>query len=177
MTLNGARVSNLQSLGSDGTTMIYFSPALVVKANSSLNLDLMVKFASSSSNGQHQLVIANSSAMDSSAQTIGGNFPLTTSLMTTTNYTVDTGTFYASSADNSLKIGNTAAEVGQFQINNADSNKTLNFQSIMLRNNGTADLTKDLANIKVLRAGVPVSSNVSINGRNITFTLNDTING
>ena len=177
MTLNGARVSNLQSLGSDGTTMIYFSPALVVKANNSLNLNLMVKFAGSNSNGQHQFVVANANAIDSSAQTIGGNFPLSTSLMTTTNYTVDTGTFYVSSADNTLKIGNNAVEVGQFQINNADSNKALNFQSIMLRNNGTADLTKDLANIKVLRGGVPVSSNVSINGRNLTLNVNDTING
>ena len=177
MTLNGARVSNLQSLGSDGTTMIYFSPALVVKANNSLNLNLMVKFSSSTSNGQHQFAITDSNKIDSSAATIGGNFPLSTSMMTTTNYTVDTGTFYVSSADNTLKLGNTAVEVGQFQINNADANKTLNFQSIMLRNNGTADLTKDLANINVLSGGVPVSSNVSINGRNLTLSLNDTING
>ena len=137
MTLNGARVSNLQSLGSDGTTQIYFSPALVVKANNSLNLDLQVYFSGANSNGQHYFSILNSNAVDTSAETVGGSFPASTDTMTTTNYTVAPVTFDVGGTSNTVKVGDHSAELGQFKLNNGDANKTLNFKAITLRNDGT----------------------------------------
>lgn len=68
-------------------------------------------------------------------------------------------------------------ELGAFTLENTDlsaETRDVKFKSVTLRQNGNASLS-NLSNIVIERNGVVVSSNPTINSRDITFVVNDTV--
>lgn len=78
---NSVRISTKQSIDSDNTTNITFTPALVLRAGSTETIDLMVSM-SGSSNSQYNLSIRSAADVISSV-TVSGTFPLYSATFTT----------------------------------------------------------------------------------------------
>ncbi|MFA5917351.1 MAG: S-layer homology domain-containing protein [Candidatus Gracilibacteria bacterium] len=175
MEKNGVRISGRQTVGSDDTVYITFSPAFVIKAGSTESLDLIATLSGVSSNSQNKFTIVSASDIDSTAS-VGGNFPISTETMTTTSYTVVPVVFETAGSASTYRAGNTNVELGQFKLtNNSTDDKSVNFKAITLRNDGTGDASLNLANLGVYRNGVKVSSDVTFDGKSVTFAVNDTV--
>ena len=171
---NGMRVSGRQTVGSDNTVYVTFSPAFVVKAGSTETLDLVVSL-SGSTNAQHKFVINSATDIASTAAKVGGTYPMNTNLMTTTSYTVVSVAYATAGSSSTYRVGDTGVELGQFKLtNNATDDKSVAFKSIMFRNEGNGDL-ENLKNLAIYRNGQKITTEVKIDGKNVTFALDDTI--
>lgn len=176
MELNGVRVTGRQSVGSDNTVAVTFSPALVIKAGATQALDLVATLSGTTTGGQHRFTIASTSNIVSSSSTVGGTYPMSTATMTTAAYTVIPVAFQAVGSASTYKVGDKQVEVGQFKLtNNATDDKNATFKSITLRNDGTGDAAKNLLNLSVYKAGVKVSNGVTFDSKKMTFAISDTL--
>lgn len=163
---DGARVSSRSTVNSDNEAVVTFSPALVVKAGSTTTLDLIAEMAGNVSQlgGEHKFT---STLVDSSAANTNGSF--STPLLRTSNYSVATIAVSAAGAANTYNIDADRLQVmGEFRVANT-STRDLNFKSVMLYNNGTANL-EFLKDVAIYRNDVLVSNSAVINGRYVTFT-------
>jgi hypothetical protein len=163
---DGARVSSRSTVNSDNEAVVTFSPALVVKAGSTTTLDLIAEMAASVSalGGEHKFT---STLVDSTAANTNGSF--STPLLRTSNYSVATVAVSAAGAANTYNIDADRLQVmGEFRVANT-STRDLNFKSVMLYNNGTANL-EFLKDVAIYRNDVLVSNSAVINGRYVTFT-------
>jgi hypothetical protein len=170
---NGVRISSRANVNSDNEVITTFTPALVVKAGSKETLDLVVEMAASVSalGGEHAL---NSLVIDSSALTTNGGFA--TPLLRTANYAVRQATFTSQNVTTNYNGNETQTELGKFQLQNGGGSQVidLNLRAITLRNVGNSSATS-LSNLGLYRGGVKVSTDVILNGRDVTFAVNDTV--
>ena len=67
MEKNGMRVTGRQTLGTDNSVIISFSPALVIKAGSTEGLDLVASLSGSTTGGQHKFTLVSTADVASSA--------------------------------------------------------------------------------------------------------------
>lgn len=175
MEKNGTRVSGRQTVSSDDSVYITFSPALVVKAWSTETLDLTVSL-SGGTNSQHKFTIKSASDVVLNGGNVSGTFPISTATMNTTSYAVVNTAFTVGGSTSTYRAWDKNVELGQFKIqNNASDDKSVTFKSITLRNDGTGDMEKSLSNLALYRNWAKVSTAVSFDGKNITFTLNDSV--
>lgn len=168
---NGVRVTGKAAFTSEGKAVVSFAPVMTVKAKSTETLDLYVELTTTAGN-DFQFA---SAMIDSSAQNVNGSF--TTPVLRTVNYTVIASNFNLASIGGTSNVTANGMELGAFRVdvmNPSSETRNASFKSITLRQNGTASLT-NLSNIVLERNGVVVSSNPTINGRDITFSVNDTI--
>jgi len=168
----GTRLSGKASFTSENNAVISFAPAFVVKAGSTESLDLYVELAGASTGSDMQFV---SAAVTSSAVNTTGSF--TTPALRVTSYTVAASTFTAQTSGQSYNASSDAVEFAKFTIANTDlatDTRDLKFQSVVLYQSGTANLT-NLSDITVERNGVVVSSAAVVSGKTLTLTVSDTI--
>lgn len=169
---NGKRLSGKASFSSERVAVTSFAPALVVKAGATETLDLYVELTTVAGNDfQFSGKITASSANNN-------NGTFVTSTLRTATYTVAPSDFDAM-AIGATSVNQTAdaLEIGRFKITNQDvSNETrdLDFQTITLRQLGNGDLL-DLSNIVLERNGMVVSTETIVNGKDVTFVVNDTV--
>ena len=150
----------------------------MIKANSTITVDLIATINTpTNAGGEHAFRIETSTSIDSSAMQINAVFPMNSNVMRITTYQVARATFESAGAGSSVRVGDMNAEVGQFRVTNESSDKSLNVKGIVLRNDGTSDVATSLANVKIVRNGSVVSSNVTFNGKYVNITLNDTLSG
>ena len=168
----GTRLSGKASFTSENNAVVSFAPAFVIKAGSTESLDLYVELNGASIGNDMQFV---SAAITSSAMNTTGSF-MTPSLRIT-NYSVASSTFTAQTSGQLYNAGADAVELGKFTLANTDTNsdtRDLKFQSIVLYQSGTANLT-NLSNITVEKNGVVVSSAAVVSGKMLTLTVSDII--
>ncbi|MDD2908049.1 MAG: S-layer homology domain-containing protein [Candidatus Gracilibacteria bacterium] len=169
---NGKRLSGKASFSSERVAVTSFAPALVVKAGSTETLDLYVELASAGTGNDFQF---SGKITASSANNNNGTF--VTSALRTATYTVAPVTFNAEGTTVSVNQSADAIEIGKFKLTNEDtSNETrdLKFQTVTLRQLESGDLL-DLSNIVLERNGMVVSTETMVNGKDVTFVVNDTI--
>lgn len=167
---NGVRISSRSSLTTDGMVTLSFTPALVVKANGTEVVDLVASLASSQAGSEHRFVVT---AVDSSA--VNATFSVTTPTLRTANYTVGAVTFTTGGVDTTIQGSETNYEIGRFRLDNVSNNdKVVKVKAITFRNAGDGDLTEGLMDIALYKNSTKVSNNVIINGREITFVLDNT---
>lgn len=168
---NGKRLSGKAAFSSDRTAVVSFAPAYVVKAGSTATLDLYVELNVAAGNDyQFSGKIASSSAANN-------NGTFVTSTLRSATYTVAPVTFNVSGAGTEYNQSNDLVELGRFTVENKDTSsetRDVLFQSITLRQNGNGDLL-DLSDLQIERNGSKVSTEVSTNGKDVTFVLNDTV--
>jgi len=166
---NGLRVTSKAAFSEDKATLS-FSTAFVVKAGATETLDLYL-YVAGSAGDEYQFTSLN---VDSSAAEVNGT--ITTPLMRTVNYTLADVTFTPVTDTNSFKVDSTnLVELGSFRIaNNNPGTKNLLFKGITIYQNGTADLSY-LENLGLYRDEVKISDDVTVDGRNISFKVDDTI--
>lgn len=170
---NGVRISSRANVNSDNEVITAFTPALVVKAGSKETIDLVVEMTGNvlALGGEHAL---NSLVIDSSALTTNGSFA--TPMLRTSNYAVRQATFTSQNVTTNYNGNETQTELGKFQLQNGGGSQVidLNLRAITLRNVGNSSATS-LSNIGLYRGGVKVSTDVILNGRDVTFAVNDTV--
>lgn len=172
---NGVRVSSRQTVGSDNVVTVSVSPALVVKAGATESVDLVATL-SGSTGSEHKFTIAAAADVGSTAKSVAGTFPVSTNLMKTTSYAVAGVTFAKAGSASTYKVGDTNSELGQFKItNDATDDKSVTFKSIRLRNEGTGDISKNIGNLAVYHNGTKVSTAVTIDGKYVSFAVNDVV--
>lgn len=168
----GTRLSGKASFTSENNAVVSFAPAFVVKAGSTESLDLYVELNGASIGNDMQFV---SAAITSSAKNTNGSF--VTPSLRVTNYSVASSTFTAQTSGQLYNAGADAVELGKFTLANTDTNsdtRDLKFQSIVLYQSGTANLT-NLSDITVEKNGVVVSSAAVVSGKMLTLTVSDII--
>jgi hypothetical protein len=169
----GLRVSSRASVSTDNKAVISFAPSLVVKAGTTVSLDLyadMVAVAAGSENN------FSSTAINSSAANVAGM--IQTPTLRTANYTVATVTVTALGSNATVKADETNVELGQFKLANlgtVGSQRDVKFKSITLRQNGNGDIVASLKDLYLERNGAKVSSSYVVNGKDLTFLVSDTI--
>lgn len=172
---DGNRVSGRQTVGSDESVYVTFSPALVIKAGETVALDIVATLSATNTGSQHSFTINASSDIVASTA-VAGNFPVTTAVMTTANYTVVPVAYSVAWSSSTYRAGDKNVELGQFKLqNNATNDKSVTFKAITLRNDGTGDMAANLSNMAVYRNGVKVSTDAMFDGKNVTFTVSDVV--
>ncbi len=170
--INGKRLSGKAAFSSDRTAVVSFAPAFVVQAGETETLDMYVSLASLTSGNDYQFKGMISS---SSASSVMGSF--TTNTLRTASYTVAPVTFTPIVTGASYNQSSDLIELGRFTVANNDASsetRDVNFQNITLRQSGNGDVS-NLSNLQIERNGVKVSTEVTSNGRDVTFVLNDVV--
>ncbi|MFZ4648439.1 MAG: beta strand repeat-containing protein [Patescibacteria group bacterium] len=166
---NGTIVASKKSMNSNDESVLTLSPALVVPAGQTVSLDLIASLTGTNA-GNIGLSIASASAVSATAANVAGSFPVNGNLMSPTSYNVvDLTIDQLATTSSNVKVGDKAVDLGRFQLN---TTKDVVLTSVMLKNNGTEDLTS-LTNLYLEQAGNKVTSNVVVNGRFVTFTFNN----
>ncbi len=176
MEKNGMRVTGRQTLGTDNSVIISFSPALVIKAGSTEGLDLVASLSGSTTGGQHKFTLVSTADVASSAVKIVGTYPVSTATMTTAAYTVTSVLFATGGSAGTYKAGDTNIELAQFKLtNNATDDKQVQFKSVNFRQEGDGDFAKNVGNLALYKNGTKISTAVAINGKEVIFTLADVV--
>jgi hypothetical protein len=164
---DGVRVSGRASLSTDNTAVISFSPALQVRANGTEKLDLVVNVDAASAGGEHAFKVTNVNSSAASA-----SYNITTPTLRTSSYQVGKIQFTKLGSPQAVRAGESNVELGQFRLSNISSdNKELKVKAITVRQNESADL-KNLENLAIYRDGDKVSTDVVVNGKEVTFGIN-----
>lgn len=167
----GVRISSRSTVSSDDTLTISFAPALTVAAGKTVSVDLMAELVSAPTGAENAFT---STAIDSSAANVNGT--ITTPTLRTAAYSVRSVTFTNQNVATTYQGNEETVELGKFQVQNIGTEtKDVTVKAITLRNVGNGDVASGLTDLKLLRAGTPISSNVIVNGRDVTFVLNDGI--
>ena len=167
----GARVSGKASF-SQNKAVVSFSTALSVKAGASEVVDLYVLLNGSTVGNEYQFA---STYIDSSAATTNGT--IVTPLMRTLSYDIAALTMADAGAIASYKVDATKlVELGQFSFGTFTNrtDKDLSFKAITLNQSGNASLSY-LSDLAIYRDDVKVSTKATVDGRNVSFVLNDLI--
>lgn len=168
------RVSGRAGFTSEGNVVVSFAPAYVVKAGSTETLDLYVELPSTAKTGiDYQFI---SGKVVATAKNVSGSF--VTPTLRSADYAVAKAEFSQAGTSGNYKATSDSVELGAFKIYANDAAKTeqtdLTFQSVMLTASGSANLT-NLTDIQLVRNDVKVSSDVVVDGKTLTFTVNDSI--
>ncbi|MFZ2310925.1 MAG: hypothetical protein WAW11_05270 [Patescibacteria group bacterium] len=167
---DGVMVASKKSMNSNDESILTFSPALTVNAGQTVTLELIAALTGDNA-GTIGLSIASASAVSASAASISGSFPINGNLMSPTNYTVTDVTISgANTATSTVKVGDEKVELGKFEL---AVTKDVTVKSIMLKNNGVEDLAKASMNLYIEQAGNKVSTSYTVDGRYVTFNLNN----
>lgn len=173
--VNSKRVSSRASININEDAIVSFTPALVVKAGSTLSLDLVVEL-STATNGatvgaEHRFAVTS---MEASAN-VASNLPVRTNTMRVGSYTVELVDFVATEWSNEeVNVWDTNIILWEFELQTRGDRDNL-FKSVTLRNNGSADLASTFADLAIYSDGKKVSSETVINGREVTFIVNSLI--
>jgi hypothetical protein len=170
---NGVRISSKGNVNTDGSVSITFNNGFKVKKSESIDLVVQLE---ASVGAQIAFRITD---VDSSAKNVSVNNKVTTTYQTA-SYTVASTTFSRNGGltGATYQMGEQSSYIlGQFSIANdspSADDKDIKIQSLVLRNGGSADLS-NLRNVKVYRDSKVVSSEVTVDSKNLTIVLNDTI--
>ncbi|MFA6995096.1 MAG: hypothetical protein WC249_01655 [Patescibacteria group bacterium] len=168
---DGVIVASKKSMNSNDESILTFSPALTINAGQTVTLDLLVSLNSAS--GNVGLSIATASAVSATSASVSGSFPINGNLMSPTTYSVVNLYIASTTVSTTVKVGDEKVELGKFEVgfNNYSGGiaKDVVLTSIMLKNNGTEDLSKATMNLFLEQAGNKVSSSYTIDGRWVTF--------
>jgi hypothetical protein len=166
---NGVRVTSKATFSEDKAS-VSFNSALIVKAGSTETVDIYVTL-SGSAGEEYQFASTN---VNSSALTVDGT--ITTPLMKTVGYTVATIAVTTGGSATSYKVDSTKlVEFGQVVLtpsNNA--NKDLTVKSMSFTQYGNASLSY-LSDIALYRNEEKVSTDAIVNGRDVTFLMDNSI--
>ena len=167
LEVNGAPVSNEQSVSSDNTVLL--SPNYSIPANGSVEFTLVANLAGASTAQQDGFRIVSASKVRAGGS-VTGSFPVSGNLMTYSSYpAADAAITHAGSSAN-VEVGEVEV-VGEFEITYTPSTSGDSvgmFKYLRLKMEGTANMS-DLANLGVYENGVLVSSAAEVSGDYVTF--------
>lgn len=166
---NGIRVSSQKTISSNDEAILTFSPVLNIPAGQTVVLDIVASL--NNAEGNAALSIASASAVSANGATISGSFPVVGNSMSFTNYAVAEVEFEGGDGTKSAKVGDVNVELGTFVLSFGAESRDVIFQSVVLKNTGVEDVSQTLSNLTLEKNGEVISSNATVDGRNVTFTI------
>ena len=143
---------------------------MVIKANSTKVLDLVVSLEGTDAGSQHRFVIGSAADVNSTA-TESGAFPLFTNYMTTSNYTVANINVNSNvGLTGNYKVGDTNVDLGKFTVSNNSKEESVGLISVRLRTDNSS-FSSNVSNIAVYRGATKISSDVTFDGRYVNIKL------
>ena len=164
---DGVRISGRATFTSDGEAVVSFAPALAVKSNETVDL-----YAEITAGTVWATIQMQSTDVESTAEKVNGSFK--TPSLTFADYTVSAVTFTAGWAGWSALSTDNGIELWEFTLNGIAPSRDVIFQSVTLKQTSTADL-ENLADFVLERNGEVVSDKYTVDGKNVTFKVNDKI--
>jgi hypothetical protein len=169
---NGMEIASKKSVNSNDEATLVFSPVLTIPAGSTKTIDVIASLTDAA--GNIGLSIASASAVNATAASISGSFPISGNLMSPTDYSVTSVNVTSSNhaTADTINIGEEAVELGDFSIVYASSSRDLKVSSIKLKNTGDEDLAEVISDIYLENNSEKVAEGV-IDGKYVTFTFNN----
>ncbi len=167
---NGKRVSGKAAFSSDNIAIVSFAPAYVIMAGETETLDLYVELNTDAGNDfQFEGKVVDASVSTDSV--------FMTPKLTTATYTVAPAVVNKQGTTSTYTDLTSAVELGKFTVKNDDTSsetRDIDFKSVTLRQIGDADLA-NLSEIYLERLGKKVSTEAVLDGKYVTFTVDDII--
>ncbi|OGE76518.1 MAG: hypothetical protein A3C85_03785 [Candidatus Doudnabacteria bacterium RIFCSPHIGHO2_02_FULL_48_21] len=125
--------------------------------------------------GAGETPVLQLSAVTVKGGSVVGSFPISGNAMTiNTSITIGTATVqrgaYTNASSTTIEVGKTAYTFFSFQVQ-AGSTEDVEFSQIKVYQSGSASLTTDMANIKLLKDGTVLSSSGTVSGNYISFSF------
>lgn len=166
--IDGDTIASKKTVNSNDEATLVFSPALTIAAGSTKTIDLIAELYNAS--GNIGLSVVSTSAISATAATIYGSFPISGNLMSPTTYNVAKVTVNEDYVADTVDVGETAVELGGFDIDLTGNNKDVTVSSIKLKNVGNEDLSDVVNDLYLENDGNKVAEGV-IDGKYITFAF------
>ena len=177
---NGLRLTNVPTFNAQDEATVVFNQAngYNVPANSTMKVRVLIDL-SGSINEILRFGIVNPTDIISLNSTIGGNFPLVSSEVNTTQYSAQTINFVGGSSTlpgpitNIVSIGDTNRSLGRFELNTSNtSSRDVLVKSLTLR--ATRNIEGVVGNLKLETGTGVVNTTVVVDGKYVTFVFADT---
>lgn len=174
INVNGAQFADDRSIvAGDFATFPLISTPLVIPAGQTYTVDIMGSLKGNADDAGHYNALGFKSITTRNNAPINATLPIFAGMTTIGTQAATVVTVTAQGSDKTVSVGNTATEIGRFQIDiNSSNDQDVVIESITLENEGTMDdLHNRLANIQLRTDGQNVAKSVTINGDLVTFVL------
>ena len=173
--LDNQRVSSRQSLTRDNVSEVRFDRGFTVSADEVKTLTLVVELDETTESGnEHSFSINSADDIDATANVMG-NFPIQSGLMRTSGYEVaetEVRALDAGEEDREYNVGESNVMMWEIEIGNKGNNEEATHLSRMtVRQAGDANVAASLDNLGLYVDWNEVTSNVIVDGRDVTFVV------
>ena len=182
--IEGERVSSQKSINSDDVAVITLQN-VSVEAGETVTAVVMASMDACETGGSpaactgsnaasghtNTLRVVSADAVETNAESVVGDFPITSAAMGIADYNVAEVRFGESGSNTTVEVGDVAEELARFTLN-ANGDKDLLVKSIRFKNTGTAEISESLANLFLETSGQNVAEG-SVSGDYVTFTFDD----
>jgi hypothetical protein len=152
---DGTRLTSSRTVSSSSNTATFSGVNYVVPAGTTKAL--VVKATVTGSSGNNGFAINAASNITTNGASVSGSFPISGNIMSLTAVNAGALTYNLQSVENdSLKVGDTQAEVADIKLQETSSNEDISLESITFTNDGAAD-ANDLINFKLYQGSTLVA--------------------
>ena len=175
VSIDGTRVSSTKSINSDEEANITISPALMIPACATVQVDIAADFNTGvTPGGEHRFALYSADDVRSNAKSVTMNGPLTGETFEVATVPAGIVQFkYNSVSPSTTDIGEEDVTVADFEVK-ASSDEDVTFMSITLEQDGTIS-SDDLTNLNLYRGSTKVAGPVEMMGDYVTFMVNEYI--
>lgn len=178
---NGVRLSTERSFNTNFEALVTANTTagISVPANSTRSFYAVVK-TTNSTNERFVVSIENATAVSANA-TVGGTYPITSNQINTTQYSSQAITFdgertaaetVVANISDKLYVGNTNKQLGKFILDvNSSNSRDVTVKTIRFKSTDTVEGV--VSNLKLEVNGVNVAKSVVVDGKFVTFVVND----
>src|SRR3989338_4341500 len=150
-----------------------FTEDLTITSGQTKYVMLAGNIAASPGAGEQPILALKSMTLKGGS--LAGSFPISGNAQTiNTTITIGSATVqrgaYTNSSSTTIEVGKTAYTFFSFQVQ-AGSVEDVGFSQIKVYQSGTASLSADLANVKLLKDGTVLSSSGTVSGNYISFSF------
>jgi len=167
---DGVTVASKKTVNSNDEATLVFSPALYINAGQTVSVELVASLKAAG--GNIGFSIASASAVNATAASVTGSFPVAGNLMSPTDYTVAEVVIDNGDTSKTVNVGDEDIRLGRFDVNFATGTKDIVLKSISLKNTGNEDLIDVVSNVYLENNGSVVATGV-IDGKYINFTFSN----
>jgi len=176
---DGVRLSTERNFNTNFEALVTANTSAGIKIPAKTTRSYYAVVSVSGSTNERFTISIPGAASVSATASVGGAFPIVSNQINTTEYSSQTLTFdgeraLASTGVNSdrLYVGNMDKQVGQFRLSSTSSNsRDVTLKNIRLKSTDTVEGI--LSNLKLMVNGVNVASGVVVDGKFVTFIIND----
>ncbi|MFZ2151084.1 MAG: S-layer homology domain-containing protein [Candidatus Absconditicoccaceae bacterium] len=173
---DNGRITKAKTFNSstDEATLV-LSPALVIKAGGTETVKVVATIGSTTYAGdEFAMQIKEVEAVDSTAEDVNGNFPITAKTMKVASVSAGTVAIATDGTPANVKLGEKGAEILKFKLSeNSSANEDIKVSSITFKEVGTIDEQTSLENFALYMGTEKLDTVASISDKYLTFNFDE----